>query len=242
MLHEATNESQPPSESFAERLKRQRLKAGLKQEELAAKAGMNRSSISLYESGQRTNPTVDTIAKLSYALGCEVSDLTDDATAIGVASGNRVQHVFEMMDYTKDIKSLYGIFSAMNLTVKQVSSISGLSEASLNQIASRERPPTKEEWKQIQRVLAGAMNAEMFNFSKRIDVKTIPFEPRPDGASASSFPRGRFGPKNDYVLAREALYELEQAQEQMKVAQSRVESARQRLTEIMKRLGRVDEQ
>ena len=45
------------------------------QEELAAKSGVSRATISYLESGAATDTTVSTLTKLADALGIKVSDL-----------------------------------------------------------------------------------------------------------------------------------------------------------------------
>ncbi len=64
------------SERFAENLARHRQECGLSQEELAARADIHRTQISLIESGKRM-PRLDTLVKLAGALGIEPGDLLD---------------------------------------------------------------------------------------------------------------------------------------------------------------------
>lgn len=59
---------------FAGLLKAKRLEKGYSHEVLAEKAGLNRSTISLYESEQR-NPTLASALRLSEALGTPLSDI-----------------------------------------------------------------------------------------------------------------------------------------------------------------------
>jgi predicted ATPase/class 3 adenylate cyclase len=60
--------ARPPS-PFGELLRRQRVAAGLTQEELAERAGLSRRGIADLESGARRRPRRDTVALLSTALG-----------------------------------------------------------------------------------------------------------------------------------------------------------------------------
>jgi transcriptional regulator with XRE-family HTH domain len=64
------------SERFAENLARHRQERGLSQEELAARADIHRTQISLIEGGKRM-PRLDTLVKLAGALGVEPGDLLE---------------------------------------------------------------------------------------------------------------------------------------------------------------------
>lgn len=59
---------------FAENLIRCRHAAGLSQEELAMRAALNRTQISLLENSQRT-PRIDTVVKVAGALGVDPAEL-----------------------------------------------------------------------------------------------------------------------------------------------------------------------
>lgn len=59
---------------FAENLIRCRQAANLSQEELAMRASLNRTQISLLENSQRT-PRIDTVVKVAGALGVEPGEL-----------------------------------------------------------------------------------------------------------------------------------------------------------------------
>lgn len=59
---------------FAENLIRCRHAANLSQEDLAMRASLNRTQISLLENSQRT-PRLDTIVKVAGALGVEPGEL-----------------------------------------------------------------------------------------------------------------------------------------------------------------------
>jgi len=60
---------------------RHRAQAGLTLEDLAAAAGVHRTSISLVERGDR-NVTVATASRIARALGVSVSDLIREAEAL----------------------------------------------------------------------------------------------------------------------------------------------------------------
>jgi transcriptional regulator with XRE-family HTH domain len=61
---------------FGRSLAAQRMRAGLSQEELADRADMHRTAISLSETGKRV-PRLDTLLKLAGALGVSVGTLVD---------------------------------------------------------------------------------------------------------------------------------------------------------------------
>jgi len=60
-------------EKFTKKLRQLREDAGISQEELAARAGLDRSYISLVERGRRS-PTVNTLAKIAAVLSVEIKD------------------------------------------------------------------------------------------------------------------------------------------------------------------------
>lgn len=63
-------------ERFAENLHSVRQRRRMSQEELAARAGVNRTQISLMEGGKRL-PRLDTLIKLAGALEVDVTRLTE---------------------------------------------------------------------------------------------------------------------------------------------------------------------
>jgi transcriptional regulator with XRE-family HTH domain len=64
------------SSRFARNLRRLREAHGLNQEELAVRADIHRTQISLIEGGRRM-PRLDTLVKLAGALGVTANDLLD---------------------------------------------------------------------------------------------------------------------------------------------------------------------
>jgi transcriptional regulator with XRE-family HTH domain len=66
----------PLSGRFAANLKRLRREAAQSQEDLAFRAGVHRTQISLLEGGERM-PRVETLVKLAGALGITPNDLLD---------------------------------------------------------------------------------------------------------------------------------------------------------------------
>ena len=62
---------------FGNRIREQRLKLGLSQEELAAKAGVHRTYIGMIERAEK-NITLNNIEKIANALQIKISDLTDE--------------------------------------------------------------------------------------------------------------------------------------------------------------------
>lgn len=59
-------------------IKELRTKAGMTQQELADKLGVQQSSIAMYESGNRV-PSTALLPALSKALGCSIDDLFKEA-------------------------------------------------------------------------------------------------------------------------------------------------------------------
>ena len=59
---------------FARRLKRERKRAGLTQEELADKTGLSVTFIGLLETAQR-RPSIKSLQKIASALGVKAKDL-----------------------------------------------------------------------------------------------------------------------------------------------------------------------
>jgi transcriptional regulator with XRE-family HTH domain len=66
----------PPSARFAANLRRLRAAAGLSQEDLAFRAGIHRTQVSLLEGGKRM-PRVFTLVCLAGALGVTPDDLLE---------------------------------------------------------------------------------------------------------------------------------------------------------------------
>jgi transcriptional regulator with XRE-family HTH domain len=71
--------SPQPSRRFAANLRRLRGAAGLSQEELAFRAAIHRTQVSLLETGHRM-PRVFTLVCLAGALGATADDLLDGIT------------------------------------------------------------------------------------------------------------------------------------------------------------------
>lgn len=76
-----------PAKAFGRALSRRRKKAGLTQEALGFEAGLERVFISWIETG-KSQPTFQTMRKLSLALKCSVAELVAEAEALieGIAS------------------------------------------------------------------------------------------------------------------------------------------------------------
>lgn len=60
------------------RIKQERERANLSQEELARKAGVSQQAISMLENENRKNPRIDTVVSIAKALGLKVSDLISE--------------------------------------------------------------------------------------------------------------------------------------------------------------------
>ncbi len=61
-----------------EKLRTERRRAALTQEELAKQAGVGVATIARIEGGEITEPRVSTLRKLANALGIEARDLLED--------------------------------------------------------------------------------------------------------------------------------------------------------------------
>jgi transcriptional regulator with XRE-family HTH domain len=66
-----------PVAAFAARLRRLRTERGISQEELAHRAGLDRTYVSSCEAGRR-NVTIRTISRLSEALSVDAAALVSD--------------------------------------------------------------------------------------------------------------------------------------------------------------------
>jgi len=62
---------------FGEKVRNERIRLGLSQEELAARAGVHRTYIGMIERAEK-NITLGNIDKISKALGLNISDLFND--------------------------------------------------------------------------------------------------------------------------------------------------------------------
>lgn len=60
--------------TMGDKIKRRREKAGMTQKDLADASGLTQSSVSYYESGERT-PSLKTLAALAKALGTKAEAL-----------------------------------------------------------------------------------------------------------------------------------------------------------------------
>ncbi len=68
--------NKPILEKFGQKVRDERLKQSLSQEELAAKAGVHRTYIGMIERGEK-NITLMNIERIAKALGLAISELTD---------------------------------------------------------------------------------------------------------------------------------------------------------------------
>ncbi|MFC0278137.1 helix-turn-helix domain-containing protein [Enterococcus devriesei] len=94
--------------AFGEKLKSLRLSKGLGVNQLALKSGVSASQISRFEKGERKDPTLDTVKKLSKALGVSISYFEDghqstpDLIAARIdedASEEEVEEILKFIDY-----------------------------------------------------------------------------------------------------------------------------------------------
>jgi len=70
--------------TFGEKLSKIRGLIGYNQQELAKLAKINLQTLSRYETGSNTNPGLETLKRLSEALGITVCDLIDDEKEIKI--------------------------------------------------------------------------------------------------------------------------------------------------------------
>jgi transcriptional regulator with XRE-family HTH domain len=71
----------PRQRLFGDRVRQRRHELGLSQEALAHRAHLNRTYIGSLETGER-NPSLDLIARLAKALGCDAADLVKGAQSV----------------------------------------------------------------------------------------------------------------------------------------------------------------
>ena len=64
------------NEKISKKLKLERIKAGLTQEQLAEKSGLSRNSIQKIETG-KVSPTVETLEKLALAFNMDFQTFVD---------------------------------------------------------------------------------------------------------------------------------------------------------------------
>lgn len=76
------------SQRFAQNLSRLRREAGLTQEQLAARASLHRTEISLLERGQR-RPLIDTLTRLAGALSLDPGALLEGIAWVPSPGGGR---------------------------------------------------------------------------------------------------------------------------------------------------------
>lgn len=97
-----------------DKLREYRRQAGLTQREVAEKIGVGTSAVSMYEQGQRL-PDVDTLSKLSKALGVSINALLADAP----------QELDDIIDTLKENFLLEGgvMFNGMPLSEEEVDAV-----------------------------------------------------------------------------------------------------------------------
>lgn len=69
--------SKPVLERFGQKVREERLKQGLSQEKLAAKAGVHRTYIGMVERAEK-NITLGNMSKIAKALNIKLSELISD--------------------------------------------------------------------------------------------------------------------------------------------------------------------
>lgn len=96
---------------FGVKLKQLRESKGFGVNQLAQKSGVNASQISRFENGQRKEPTLETVKKLSNALGVSVSYFTEEENKIPhiiaahIDDGITDKEMEEILNYIEFIKN-----------------------------------------------------------------------------------------------------------------------------------------
>lgn len=71
-------------------LREARTKAGLTQDELAERSGVDQTTISSLECGRRANPSLNTVMRLAKALGVAMTRLVFDTSATSESNDSAV--------------------------------------------------------------------------------------------------------------------------------------------------------
>jgi len=103
--------------NFGEKLKRLRHEANIKQEELAEKAGINRTYLSMIENG-KSSPTIDVVKRLAQGIGA-------DALELLISEDNRhwisdTGEEFQIYDGLRDLLNSSEDMIMMNPTIEEI--------------------------------------------------------------------------------------------------------------------------
>lgn len=96
---------------FGQKLRKLRKSKGYGVNQLALKSGVSASQISRFENGTRKDPTLDTVKKLSKALGVSLSYFDDESDSHNIqtvaahidddASEEDMKDILSFIDYIK---------------------------------------------------------------------------------------------------------------------------------------------
>ena len=105
--------------SFAENLRAIRKSRGLNQDQLAELLGVAKSTVSMYERGNR-RPRLDQVAHMAQVLGVQVSDLmrTEESSAEAVPQDDELAEYLEMLRTRPECRMLMSTLK--NATKQQI--------------------------------------------------------------------------------------------------------------------------
>lgn len=105
--------------SFAENLRAIRKSRGLNQDQLAELLGVAKSTVSMYERGNR-RPRLDQVAHMAQVLGVQVSDLmrTEESSAGAVPQDDELAEYLEMLRTRPECRMLMSTLK--NATKQQI--------------------------------------------------------------------------------------------------------------------------
>ena len=92
-----------------------RIKAGLSQEELARKLGLAKSTISMYENGQR-EPSLETLEAIADTFNVDMNTLTDSKKSVELP--DELQQYLEELKNRSEMRILFSV--AKNATKEDV--------------------------------------------------------------------------------------------------------------------------
>ena len=106
--------------SMSTRIKEERLKHGLTQDQLAALLGVQKSAIAKYENGRVENIKRSTIQKMAYIFGCDPCYLLafNDSDNIPIPLSEKISRL-DAIDQSKLDAYLDGLLSQEKYTVKK---------------------------------------------------------------------------------------------------------------------------
>ncbi len=86
--------------SLANNLKRLRTQKQLSQPDLSEKAKLSKGYVYMLESGEMTNPSLETLLQISHALGCTIADLIGEAK-VAAKSESDLEIPAELQEFAK---------------------------------------------------------------------------------------------------------------------------------------------